>query len=77
MGASSERWVFLAETGYPYSEMLSDLLRQHGIPYTAQGSLGAGMALKVGPCLERTRFYVPGDFLDRARALFDTISPLA
>lgn len=67
----------LTETGYPYSEMLSDLLRQHGIVYTTQGSLGAGMALKVGPGLERTQFYVPGDCLDRARVLFDTISPLA
>lgn len=77
MGAIADGWAFLTEAGYPYSEMLSDLLRQHGITYTTQGSLGAGMALKVGPGLERTRFYVPTDCLDRASALFDTISPLA
>lgn len=52
-------WILLTDTKYPYSGMLSDLLKQAEIPFTTEGRMGLGLALKAGPLLESTRFYVP------------------
>ena len=69
----AEEWVLLTEAGYPYSGMLSELLRQNGIPFVTRDCMGAGMALKVGPGAERTRFYVPPGCFSRAGALVSEI----
>lgn len=66
-------WPLLTEAGYPYSGMLSDLLTTNGIPFVDRDVMGAGMALKVGAGAERTRFYVPGDCLERAKELVSVI----
>ena len=64
---------FLAEQDYLSSGILEDLLKQSGIPYLKKDVMGAGMAIKVGPMLERSRFYVPYDHLDAARALLEDL----
>lgn len=69
----AEEWAILTEAGLPYSGMLSELLRQNGIPFVTRDSMGAGMALKVGLGAERTRFYVPCGRLEQAKALTDDI----
>ena len=35
--------------------------------------MGAGMAIKVGPMLERSRFYVPYEQLENAAAIADDL----
>lgn len=67
-------WMFLTEASYPYASMLSDLLTQDGVPFVAKDRMGAGMALKVGPLLERTCFYVPGTHYERAAGLLKNFS---
>lgn len=71
---SAEDWMLLTETGYPYAGMLSDLLSQSGIPFAARNKMGVGMALKVGPLLERTCFYVPRSHYQSAADLLLTFS---
>lgn len=38
---------------------LSDILTQNEVPFATKNTLGAGLSAKMGPALERTRFYVP------------------
>lgn len=57
----SPEWKFLVEMKAPWSGMLCDFLKQNRILVVTENRLGAGMALKVGPGAERTRFYVPPD----------------
>ena len=64
---------FLTEQDYISSGMLEDVLKQDGIPYLKKGVMGAGMAIKVGPMLERSRFYVPFERLDSAKAVMDAL----
>ena len=49
---------YLTEKEAIWSDVLEDILKQNGIPVFTKGTLGAGMALKVGPMLERVKFYV-------------------
>ena len=49
---------FLTEKGYPWSDMLMDVLRQKGIPFLSRGRMGAGLAMKAGPAMESMRLYV-------------------
>lgn len=72
MNQSVGDWPFLTEEGRPYSGMLSNLLEQNGIPFVTKSNMGMGMALKVGFGSERTRFYVPPDCLERAKAIVIT-----
>ncbi len=60
---------FLTEQDYLSSGILEDLLKQNGIPYLKKDVMGAGLAIKVGPMLERSRFYVPFEHLESARAV--------
>lgn len=53
-----EDYCFLGEKDAVWAGVLEDCLRQNGIPYLTQNSLGAGMTAKMGSLLERTRFYV-------------------
>ena len=57
---------FLTEKGYPWSDMLMDVLRQKGVPFYVKRRLGAAMTMRAGTMLEGYRFYVPYEALDRA-----------
>lgn len=60
---------FLTELDFISSGILEDVLRQNGIPFLKKGVLGAGIAVKVGPMLDRSRFYVSFDRLEEAGAV--------
>ena len=62
---------FLTELDYISTGILEDLLRQNGIPYLKKDVMGAGMAIKVGPMLERSRFYVSYGQLDSAKTILE------
>lgn len=64
---------FLTEQDYISSGILEDMLKQSGIPYLKRGVMGAGMAIKVGPMLERTRFFVPFSQLEAAVSVVDEL----
>ena len=66
---------FLTEQDYLSSGILEDLLKQNGIPYLKKDVMGAGLAIKVGPMLERSRFYVPFEQLESARAVAEEVFP--
>ena len=60
---------FLTEQDYVSSGILEDVLKENGIPYLKKDVMGAGMAIKVGPMLERSRFYVSYPLLEKAEAV--------
>ena len=64
---------FLAEKEQIWGEMLSDVLRQNDIPFLRKGALGAGLAMKIGPGMERYRFYVSYCDLNRARGAVEQL----
>lgn len=64
---------YLTEQDYISSGILEDVLKQNNIPYLKKGVMGAGMAVKVGPMLERSRFYVPFDQLSSAEAVMEDL----
>ena len=64
---------FLTEQNYISSTMLEDVLRQENIPFLKKGVLGAGLAIKVGPMLEWSRFYVPFEILDSAKRVVEEL----
>ena len=63
----------LTEQDYLFSGMLEDVLKQNGIPFLKKEVLGAGLAIKVGPMLDRSRFYVRYPLLDSARAVMEDL----
>jgi hypothetical protein len=64
---------FLTEQDYLSSGILEDLLKQNGIPALKKDVMGAGMAIRVGPMLEYSRFYVPFEHLEAAQAIVDDL----
>ena len=64
---------FLTEQDYVSSGILEDVLKQDGIPYLRKAVMGAGMAVKVGPMLDRGRFYVMYEKLPDARAVVEEL----
>lgn len=64
---------FLSEQDYISSGILADILKQNDIPFLKKDVMGAGLAIKVGPMLDRSRFYVPFDRLEEARAVTDEL----
>ena len=64
---------FLTEKEQIWSDLLADVLKQNGIPFLKKDVMGAGMAIKVGPMLERSRFYVRFEHLETARELTDEL----
>ena len=64
---------FLTEQDFVSTGILEDILQQNGIPFLKKNVMGAGMAIKVGPMLERTRFYVPFDRLGEAETLAEEL----
>lgn len=55
------------------SGILEDVLKQNGIPFLTKNVLGAGLAIKVGPMLDRRRFFVPYSCLEDATAITDEL----
>ena len=64
---------FLTEQDYLSSGILEDVLKQNGIHFLKKDVMGAGLAIKVGPMLERSRFYVPYEQLETASAVTDEL----
>lgn len=64
---------YLTEQDYVSSGILEDMLKQNHIPYLKKDVMGAGMAIKVGPMLERSRFYVPFEHLSSATAMMEDL----
>ena len=64
---------YLTEQDYISSGILEDMLKQNNIPYLKKDVMGAGMAIKVGPMLERSRFYVPFEQLNSAIAIMEDL----
>ena len=67
--------VYLTELDYLSSGILKDVLKQNEIPFLVKDVMGAGMAIKVGPMLDRSRFYVPYPQLESAGALVSELFP--
>ena len=71
-----EDLCFLKETDPMFGGMLKDVLEQNDIPVLTSSTMGAGMAMRVGPMFDRIRFYVPYAHLSAATEivgeLFDT-----
>ena len=64
---------FLTEKDAVWAGMLSDVLKQHGVPFVKESSLGAGMAIRAGSLLETIRFFVPASHLAAAKDLVDEL----
>jgi len=62
-------YCYLVEKEPIWTTALEDLLTDHGIPFVTQDVLGAGLAARIGPTLERKRFFVPYAYLEAAKAL--------
>jgi len=52
-----------------WTEAFSEILTQHNISFVTKNLLGAGLAAKMGPALERVRFYVPYSQYQTAKQL--------
>ena len=63
----------LGEFDSIWSEVLTDVLTQNGIPFMKKGRLGAGLAWTVGPVLEKEKIYVPASALGEAKDLAEGI----
>ena len=70
--ARAEDFCLLTEQGTLGRSILCDLLRQAHIPCYDKPTLGARLAMKVGPMLERYKLYVPYAYLEKAR---ETVEP--
>ena len=64
---------FLVEKEMIWSDLLSEVLRDNGIPFLKKGSMGAGLAMQAGFLTERYRFYVNYEHLSAAQALVETL----
>lgn len=64
---------YLTEQDYISSGILEDVLKQNNIPYLKKDVMGAGMAIKVGPMLERSRFYVPFEQWSSAMEIMESL----
>lgn len=62
-------YCYLTEKDQIWSGALSDILAQNNIPFVTKNVLGAGLAAKMGPALERIRFYVPYSHYENAQTL--------
>lgn len=60
-------YCYLIEKDQIWAGALSDILTQNSIPFITKNVLGAGLAAKMGPALERTRFYVPHSHHESAK----------
>ena len=58
---------FLVEKEILWGELLEEALKNNGIPVLVKKRMGIGMALKVGPLLERVQIYVPFSRLEDSK----------
>ena len=65
--------VLLTEQDYLSSGILEDILKQSGIPFLKKEVMGAGLSIKVGPMLDRSRFYVPFEHMQKALPLLEDL----
>jgi len=65
----ADDYCCLAEKEVIWADALGDILKKNGIPFVTKNMLGAGLAAKIGPALERVRFYVPYSHYENAQAL--------
>lgn len=72
-GKASGELCFLTERDPIWAGMLADVLRQHGIPFFKESSMGAGMSIKTGGLGESIRFSVPESHLAAAKALVEEL----
>lgn len=71
--AEAKDTCFLTEQDYVSSGILEDVLKQNGIPFLKKEVMGAGMAIRVGPMLDRSRFYVPFEQLKAAEEITEEL----
>ena len=64
---------FVTETDFIHTGILEDVLKQNGIPFLKKNMLGAGTTMRVGPLLERTKFYVPFERLPEAAEIAEVL----
>lgn len=69
----AENMCFLTEKSPVWAGMLADVLRQHGVPFFRESSLGAGLAIKMGSLSESIRFFVPASQLAQAKELVEEL----
>ena len=67
--------VFLIAKDAIWAGMVEDILNQNSIPFLKKGTLGAGLATKIGYAMEAYRFYVPQDIHGRAVELLASVFP--
>ena len=65
----SEDYCFLTEKDMIWAGVFEDCLRQNGIPYLSQNTLGAGLTAKIGTMMESVKFYVRYTWFDKAKLL--------
>ena len=63
-------YCYLCEIETIWVDALKDVLRDNQIPFAAQNVLGAGLAAKIGPAMERARFFVPYVHYETAKSLY-------
>ena len=68
-------FCFVVEKEAIWAGLFSDVLSQNEIPFITKRALGAGFSMKVGPMLERFRFYVPYGYYERAKELEEDTFP--
>lgn len=73
LSEQSDEMCFLTEQSPIWAGMLADVLQQHNIHFIKKSSLGAGLAIKMGPMSEMIRFYVPASFLPAASELVEEL----
>lgn len=64
-------FCYLCEEQVMWGEMIAEVLRNNGILCIIKNKLGVGMALKVGPMMERVMIYVPFSRMQEAKDLID------
>lgn len=72
---TAEDLCFLIEKQLIWTEIIKQVLEENEIPYQYQGDKGAGLAIKMGPYLENYQFYVPYEYLEKAKALMNNLFP--
>lgn len=65
----AEDYCYLTEKELLWAGALKDILTENGVPFVTNHALGAGLAAKMGPAMERVRFYVPYSHYEAAKNL--------
>ena len=64
-----EDYCYLTEKDIVWAGVLEDCLRQNGIPYLTQNTLGSGLTAKMGTLMESVRFFVRYAYFEKAKLL--------